>query len=104
MTTAPTVVGRSRIVLTIDPGETIVVETVNHMTPVIRSADELHARGSPLCRQREETGPIYVRGAKPGDALSARIERIDLVGLPHAHGGQRSRHGSARHAQHGHER
>jgi amidase len=72
--------------MTIESGETIVVETINHMTPVVRSEDDLHAHGSPQYREREETGPICVRGARPGDMLAIRIENIQLVGLPHAHG------------------
>jgi amidase len=72
--------------VTIDPGETIVVETINHMTPVVHSEEDLHPHGSPGYREREETGPIYVRGARPGDMLAIHIENIELVGLPHAHG------------------
>jgi len=73
--------------ITVDPGETILVETINHMTPIVRGPDDLHAHGSPEYREREETGPIHVRGVRPGDALAIRIEKIDIVGLPHAHGG-----------------
>jgi len=72
--------------LTIDPGETIVVETINHMTPIVRSEKDLHPHGSPEYREREETGPIYVRGARPGDMLAIHIKDVELVGLPHAHG------------------
>lgn len=72
--------------ITIDSGETIVVETINHMTPIVESEVDLHAHGTPEYREREETGPIFVRGAKPGDMLAIRIGRIEIVGLPHAHG------------------
>ncbi len=72
--------------LTVDPGETVVVETINHMTPVVGSEDDLQAHGSTGYREREETGPICVRGAAPGDMLAVRIDRIDVVGLPHAQG------------------
>lgn len=72
--------------LTIEPGETIVVETINHMTPIVRSEADLHPHGSPEYREREETGPIAVRGARPGDMLAVHIEQIEVVGLPHAHG------------------
>lgn len=71
--------------ITIDPGETVVVETINHMTPVVYTEAELHPHGSPEYREREETGPISVRGAEPGDMLAIHIKRIDIVGLPHAH-------------------
>jgi len=73
-------------VITVEPGETIVVETINHMTPIVRSEEDLHPHGSPGYREREETGPIAVEGAHPGDMLAVRIEHIDIVGLPHAHG------------------
>lgn len=72
--------------LTLDPGETVIVETINHMTPIVRGQEDLHAHGSPGYREREETGPIYVRGAQPGDMLAVRIEEIAVVGVPHAHG------------------
>ncbi len=71
----------------IKPGETIAVETINHMTPIVKSEADLHPHGSAEYREREETGPIYVRGAKPGDALAVHIENIEITGLPHAHGG-----------------
>jgi len=73
-------------VLTIESGETIVVETINHMTPIVWSERDLHPHGSPEFREREETGPIAVRGAKPGDMLAVYIEKIEIVGLPHAQG------------------
>jgi len=72
--------------LLVEPGETILVETINHMSPVVWSEADLAAHGSPEYREREETGPIFVRGVRPGDTLAVRIEAIELVGLPHAHG------------------
>ena len=73
--------------LTIDPGETILVETINHMTPIVRGKADLHPHGSAGYREREETGPISVRGAQPGDMLAVRIEKIEIKGIPHTHGG-----------------
>lgn len=72
--------------LTADPGDTIIVETINHMTPIVRSEADLHPHGSAEYREREETGPIFVRGAQPGDMLAVRIDKIEIEGLPHAHG------------------
>jgi amidase len=72
--------------LVAEPGETLVVETINHMTPIVRGPEDLHHHGSPRYREREETGPIAVRGAGAGDMLAVRIEAISIVGLPHAHG------------------
>jgi len=80
-------------VVEVDPGTTLVVETINHMTPIVRSEADVHPFGSPEYREREETGPIFVRGAAPGEALAVHIEEIELVGLPHAHcGGPLSGH------------
>jgi amidase len=73
-------------VMTVEPGETILVETINHMTPIVETEADLHAHGSPEYRERLETGPIYVNGAEPGDMLAITIEQIEPVGLPHAHG------------------
>ena len=73
-------------VVTIDPGETFIVETINHMTPVVETKADLHAHGSSEYREREETGPVYITGAQPGDMLAVTIDAIDFVGLPHAHG------------------
>jgi amidase len=72
--------------ITIEPSETILVETINHMTPVVKDETDLHPFGTPEYREREETGPIYVKGAKPGNALAIHIKKIEMVGLPHAHG------------------
>lgn len=72
--------------LVVEPEETLVVETINHMTPIVRGPEDLHPHGSPRYREREETGPIAVAGATVGDMLAVRIEAIALVGLPHAHG------------------
>jgi amidase len=73
-------------VATVEPGETIVVETINHMTPVVQSEADLHDHGSEGYQERRETGPIAVKGAEPGDMLSIRIEKIEIVGIPHAKG------------------
>lgn len=73
-------------VATIDSGETIVVETMNHMTPVVRSEADLHIHGSERYEERKESGPIAVTGAQPGDMLAIHIESIDVVGIPHAKG------------------
>jgi amidase len=72
--------------MNVEPGETILVETINHMTPIVRTEADLHPHGSPEYRERLETGPIYVNGAEPGDMLAVKIKRIVVVGLPHAHG------------------
>ena len=65
-------------VLEIDPGETVIVETYDARTGTIRKDTDLldhpHPDGA-----NPATGPVYVRGAEPGDALVIVIESIDLA-------------------------
>lgn len=61
--------------LRIEPGETIVVETEDALSGQIRTNDDRRDRvkmpfSNPL------TGPIFVNGAQPGDALAVRIREI----------------------------
>lgn len=64
--------------LEIDPGDTVVLETYDARTGTIQRDGDLldhpHPKGS-----NPATGPIRVRGAKPGDALRVEIQRIDLA-------------------------
>jgi amidase len=66
----------------VDLGETFIVETINFRTPIIRTAADANP---PVYREREETGPILVKGIAPGDTLAVHIEAIAPVG--HASGG-----------------
>jgi amidase len=63
-------------------GETFVVETINFRTPIIRNPQDANPA---VYREREETGPIYVKGIGPGDVLAVHIEAIRPEG--HASGG-----------------
>lgn len=66
----------------VELGESFLVETINFRTPIIRTA----ADANPVAyREREETGPVYVRGIAPGDVLAIDIEDIQPEG--HASGG-----------------
>ncbi len=60
------------VLLTVKPGDRIVTKTVDSagfdLTGVRRTA----THGNPL------TGPFFVEGAEPGDALEVRIDRIRL--------------------------
>ena len=71
-----------RPVAEVDLGETFVVETSNFRTPIIRSPEDANPQ---VYREREETGPVFVRGVEPGDHIAISIARIDPVG--HASGG-----------------
>jgi amidase len=67
-------------VLTIDPGETIVVESHDTSTNRLNRAEDLEsfvAARNPL-EVNPAGGPIYVNGAKPGDALAVTILDIQL--------------------------
>ncbi len=63
-------------------GESFAVETINFRTPIIRTAEDANPT---TYREREETGPIYVRGIVPGDVLAIEVEAIEPEG--HASGG-----------------
>jgi len=64
-------------VMTIEPGETLVIETEDGFGGVIKSdADPFPVID--LERVNQTTGPIYVNGAQPGDALVVDIKKIIL--------------------------
>lgn len=66
--------------LRIEPGETIVVESEDAFSGQVRTNDDRRDKttkpyGNP------QTGPIWVEGAQPGDALAVKIESIEpLIG------------------------
>ena len=66
--------------LRIEPGETIVVETEDAFSGQIRTdADRRDRAKQPLSNPL--TGPIWINGAKPGDALAVKIHSIaPLIG------------------------
>jgi amidase len=66
----------------VELGEPFIVETINFRTPIIRTPEDANPAVS---REREETGPIYVKGIQPGDVLAIHIEDIRPEG--HASGG-----------------
>ncbi len=59
--------------LRIDPGETIVVETEDAFSGQIRTADDRRDKAK-VPYSNPQTGPIWVEGAQPGDALAVKIE------------------------------
>jgi acetamidase/formamidase len=71
---------KSRL-LTIKPGDTVVMETMMHfhdrlvpgasLDMLLKLRQELQGRGAHTL-----TGPIYVEGAEPGDVLKVKINRI----------------------------
>lgn len=68
-------------VLTVQPGSSLSVETRDASNGQIRPDAQ-----RPVDRSRllPVTGPVAVKGAQPGDAVSITIERIDLAQAGHA--------------------
>lgn len=66
----------------VELGEKFIVETINFRTPIIRNPEDANP---PKYREREETGPIFIKGIQPGDVLAIHIGDIRPEG--HASGG-----------------
>jgi amidase len=63
----------------VTPGERLLVETQNAFgDSVFGPGDTLASLDLSVCDPM--TGPIWVEGAEPGDALAVTIERIEVVG------------------------
>jgi amidase len=69
--------------LQVELGESFVVETINFRTPIVRSSADANPA---VYREREETGPIFVKGIAPGDVLA--IDILDITPEGHASGGR----------------
>jgi amidase len=64
-------------VMTVEPSETIVIETKDGFGGTIKSdADPFPVID--LEHVNQTTGPIYVKGAQPGDTLVVDIKKIAL--------------------------
>jgi amidase len=64
--------------LEIDPGEVVCLETYDARTGTVRSDADLLDRPHPK-GANPATGPIFIRGAEPGDSLVVTIQRIALA-------------------------
>ena len=64
-------------VLTVEPGTTIEFETADALGGQIQSASD-RLGGLDWNRINPATGPVYVNSAEPGDALSVKIEKINI--------------------------
>ena len=60
------------VLLTVKPGDRIVTKTVDSAGFDLMGVRRTETHGNPL------TGPFFVEGAEPGDALEVRIDRIRL--------------------------
>lgn len=67
-------------VASIDPGEQVIFETYDASTGRIRRPEDLasYLRVRDPHKVNPAAGPIFVRGAQPGDEIVVTIERIDL--------------------------
>jgi len=63
-------------VLTANPGDTVVVETLDALGGKIEDERTRPSRALKSFRANPVNGPILVRGAEPGDALAVRIVSI----------------------------
>jgi acetamidase/formamidase len=67
-------------VLEIDPGDEVVVETEDAFTGQIRQPGDRRDKQA-MPRSNPVTGPIFVKGARPGDTLRVDIRAIEpLIG------------------------
>jgi amidase len=68
--------------LLIDSGDSVVIETLDCFSNKVDSAEQRFERDADLLsligRYNPVTGPIAVRGARPGDRLAVRVDRISL--------------------------
>ena len=68
----------NEVVLEIDPGERVLLETYDARSGTINSDDDSLEKPHPL-GSNPATGPIRVRGAEPGDGLCVTVESIALA-------------------------
>ncbi len=70
----------NEIIETIDPNETVKVETINAFGDKFKNLSDLENLMSMKNPPHHHplTGPIYVKGAQPGDFLKVHIEKIEI--------------------------
>ncbi|HEX2438929.1 MAG TPA: acetamidase/formamidase family protein, partial [Methylomirabilota bacterium] len=70
-------------IVTVDEGEEVVLQTRDgvdgQMGPGTREADMANMQAGAI---HPLTGPVFVKGAKPGDVLE--VEFVDILPQPHA--------------------
>jgi len=68
--------------ITVDPPERVVVETLDARCGKLRKEEDVHRTtpdfSSPVPKVNPATGPIEVKGARPGDVVAVKIEDISL--------------------------
>jgi amidase len=63
-------------VLRVNPGDTVIVETQDAFEGKILTEDTMPSEVLEVPFLNPQTGPIYVEGAKKGDALAVKIHAI----------------------------
>lgn len=66
-------------VATVNPGETVVVDTMDAYGNELYSEEQVLVEVIKFPFVNPVTGPIYVKGAEPGDTLSVKIERMEIL-------------------------
>ena len=74
-------------VLEIDPGDSVRISVPNHAWDVARD-QHLEPRSPELDRGHALAGPIFVRGARPGQTLSVRVDEVEPSDWGVTHGGR----------------
>jgi acetamidase/formamidase len=92
---------KGRPVLTIQPGDTVIIDTLLTNSPTglekdgVKPADVQQSLRDVYDQVKDKgpgghilTGPVAIAGAEPGDTLEVRIRKIDLA-IPYAYNGFR---------------
>jgi amidase len=67
-------------VLEVEAGEEVVFETLDSWAGRLTRPEDIHVKKPDYARSNPAAGPVYVRGARPGDALA-----VDVVSItPHS--------------------
>ena len=65
-------------VATIDPGEVVVFETLDAASGKLKTLEDALTVFAPKEQANPATGPLFVRGAEPGDSLAVTVLDIQL--------------------------
>jgi acetamidase/formamidase len=63
-------------VLEVEPGEEVVFETLDSWTGRLTRPEDIHVKKPDYSRSNPAAGPVFVRGAQPGDALAVDVLAI----------------------------
>lgn len=69
--------GKNEPVLTVDSGSTVVFETMDCFSNTVKSSEDV-VSSIDFSKVNPATGPLFVKGAQPGDTLKVTINKITL--------------------------